>query len=51
MGAAHNADEGEEDHHSKREEGQESVGVDVGVTVLEDLHQQQSGDDEHEGRV
>ena len=47
----YNTKQSEQYDHSKGEEGYERIGMEIRVSVLEDLHQQKSSNDEHEGSV
>ena len=51
MSITYNSQESEKDDNGKGEKGDERVGVDVRVAVLEYLGQYQPSNDEHEGSV
>ena len=49
--ATYNSNDSEKDDHSKCKEGNEGIGLDIGVSVLIHLYQNYTTSDEHKGSV
>ena len=47
----HNSHQRADNDDSKREECYECIGMDVWVSLLENLHQKQATNDEHKGSI